>query len=262
MPDAKYDFSDVVAIIRRLRSENGCPWDNEQTYASLRKYLLEETYEALNAIDNADFPGLTEELGDCIWEILFIARLAEQDGHFTIDDVVQTLGEKMVRRHPHIFGDAKVDGAQDVLKQWAQIKLEEGKTDRTGEILARVPASLPALLRAFRIGERVAKVGFDWENADQVMEKFDEELDEFREAVADGSKARMEDELGDMIFTLVNLARHLDISPEDALRGATDKFTRRFRAVETTAREKGQALDALGIDELEALWRESKKRTD
>ncbi len=262
MRDKKYNFDDVLSIIRRLRSDDGCPWDNEQTYGSLRKYLLEETYEALDAIDSGDFSMLCEELGDCIWEILFIARIAEQEKRFSIDDVVQVLAKKMIRRHPHIFGEAKIKDSEAVLKQWARIKLEEGKTSFTSDILDKIPKSTPALLRAYRIGERVAKVGFDWENGDQVMEKFHEEIDEFKEAMDHGNKKRMEEEFGDMLFALSQVARHLDISPEDALRNASDKFTRRFSQVEKEAKEKGQELANMSIDQLEALWKNSKKKVD
>jgi MazG family protein len=255
-----YTFIEVVEIIRRLRSEGGCPWDNKQTLQTLRKYFLEEVYEAIDAIDQQDYPSLCEELGDSLWEILFIARIAEQEGHFTIDDVTQMLGEKMVRRHPHIFGDVKLDSSEQVLKQWAQIKLEEGKTTLTSEILEKVPHSLPALLRAFRIGERVSKVGFDWETTDQVFEKLDEETAEFHDAIKNGSQAQVEEELGDVLFTLVNLSRHLGVSPEDALRGATNKFTRRFTDVEKQAQAKGKALSDMDIEQLEALWQNAKKK--
>lgn len=259
MPGPIYDFEKVLGIIRRLRSENGCPWDNEQTYSSLRKYLLEETYEALDAIDKNDFEGLSEELGDCIWEILFIARIAEQDGHFSIDDVVQQLGEKMVRRHPHIFGEEKLEDSEQVLRQWAQIKLEEGKTSCTGDILSKIPGSMPALLRAYRIGERVAKVGFDWENPQQVMEKFQEELSELNDAIESKDKDKIEDELGDTLFALAQVARHLEVSPEDALRRASEKFTRRFANTEKQALGKGLSMEKMNIEELEALWQQSKK---
>ena len=259
MPGPIYDFEKVLGIIRRLRSENGCPWDNEQTYSSLRKYLLEETYEALDAIDHNDFEGLSEELGDCIWEILFIARIAEQDGHFSIDDVVQQLGEKMVRRHPHIFGEEKLEDSEQVLRQWAQIKLEEGKTSCTGDILSKIPGSMPALLRAYRIGERVAKVGFDWENPQQVMEKFQEELSELNDAIESKDKDKIEDELGDTLFALAQVARHLEVSPEDALRRASEKFTRRFANTEKQALGKGLSMEKMNIEELEALWQQSKK---
>ena len=259
MTELIYDFEKVMSIIRKLRSKDGCPWDNEQTFQTLRKYLLEETYEALDAIDKNDMEGLSEELGDCIWEILFIARIAEQDGHFSIDDVVSQLGEKMVRRHPHIFGEEKLENSEQVLKQWAQIKLEEGKTSRTGDILSKIPKSMPALLRAYRIGERVAKVGFDWENPQQVMEKFREELFEFDEAIKSKDQNKIEDELGDALFALAQVARHLEVSPEDALRRASDKFIRRYARIEKKAAKENVILEDLNIDELEALWQQAKK---
>ena len=260
MSKYRYNFNDVVNIVRRLRGENGCPWDNEQTYQTLRKYLLEEVYEALDAIDREDFDNLAEELGDSLWEILFLARIAEQDGSFVIDDVIDQLGHKMVRRHPHIFGDETVDDSEGVIKRWAQIKKEEGKTGKTSEVLKKVPQALPALLRAQRIGERVSKVGFDWETTDQVMEKLDEEIAEFKEAVQSGSKKDAEEEMGDLIFTLVNLARHMDVSAEDALRRTTEKFIRRFAEVERMAIAQGQELPEMGIEELETLWQNSKKK--
>jgi nucleoside triphosphate diphosphatase len=256
----RYDFDEVVTIIRRLRSPGGCPWDNEQTLQTLRKYLLEEVYEALDAIDNEQYDGICEELGDVLWETLFVARIAEQDGHFTIDDVVQGLGEKMVRRHPHIFGEEKLTDSDQVLKQWAQIKLEEGKTTRMGKILEGIPDSLPALLRAHRVSERVAKIGFDWENSGQVMEKFDEELTEFREAVDTGDSDRIEDELGDLLFTLINVARHMDLSAEDALRRTTGKFTTRFSQIERVLADRGETFEGKPIEELESLWQAAKKK--
>lgn len=253
-----YSFDDCVAIMRRLRSPEGCPWDNEQTIESVLKYFLEEAYEALDAADHHDWPGLAEELGDTLWEILFLARMAEQEGHFAIDDVLQVLGEKMVRRHPHIFGDAIINDSNDVLAQWAEIKKLEKKTTTAG-VMAQVPAALPALLRAHRVCERAAKVGFDWENPGQVWQKLEEEKAELAEAMASGGRDAIEHELGDMIFALVNLARHLDLSAEDAVRRATTRFIDRFTVVEEKAAAKGEPLKGKPIGELEALWQEAKK---
>ncbi len=262
MEKKSYDCRDCVEIIRRLRSENGCPWDNEQTHDSLRKYFLEEVYEALDAMDRRDFDGLKEELGDVLWEVFFIARIAEQEGRFSIEDIFQVLGEKMVRRHPHIFGEAVAPTSGDVVSQWAEIKKAEGKTTRTHDIIAKVPASLPALLRAFRISERAAKAGFDWENADQVMEKVREELGELEQARAEGKKDRMEEELGDLFFALVNLGRHLGISPEDGLRRTIGKFTQRFAKMEDELAKRGERLEEKTLPEMEELWQAAKADLD
>ncbi len=255
----RYTFDDCVAITRRLRGPGGCPWDNEQTLESVLKYFLEEAYEALDAADHRHWPGLAEELGDTLWEILFLARIAEQDNLFTIDDVLQQLGEKMVRRHPHIFGDVEIETSQQVLAQWAEIKKQEKKTDNHAGVLAKVPRSLPALLRAHRVSERAAKVGFDWENAGQVWQKLEEEKGELAEAIQSGDRAAIEHELGDAIFALVNLGRHLGITAEDAVRRATDRFITRFAKVEEAVTREGGNFQEKTIDELEALWQQAKK---
>lgn len=257
----KYDFDECVNIMRRLRSPDGCPWDNEQTLESILKYFMEEAYEALDAADHKDWPGLAEELGDTLWEILFLARIAEQDGLFTIDDVLQLLGEKMVRRHPHIFGESKLDSSAQVMRQWSEIKKEEKKTDNHTGVLAKVPVSLPALLRAYRVSERAAKVGFDWENADQVWQKLEEEKDELTEAIAGGDREKIEHELGDVIFAALNLGRHLEINAEDAVRRATNRFIERFAQVEKMVTETGGDFADMSIDELEELWQAAKKKT-
>lgn len=256
--DGRYDFDDCADIIRRLRSEDGCPWDNEQSYESLRKYFLEEAYEAIDAVDRRDFAGLREELGDVLWEILFMARIAEQDGHFRMEDVPQTLGEKMIRRHPHIFGPREELSSDEVVTRWETIKKSEGRTDKTHHILAKVPASLPSLLRAFRVSERAAKAGFDWENADQVAEKVREEWNELDEVRREGDLGRIEEELGDLLFVLVNYGRHLGVSAEDGLRGATEKFIRRFTRLENRLHEGGESFGDKSLEELEALWQRVK----
>ncbi|MBZ0273750.1 nucleoside triphosphate pyrophosphohydrolase [bacterium] len=255
---AKYDFDACVAIIRRLRGPGGCPWDNEQTYESLRKYFLEEVYEALDAIDRRDFPHLKEELGDVLWEILFLARIAEQDGHFDTSDVCQVLGEKMVRRHPHIFGDTVARDADHVIEMWSEIKKSE-KRDAPGtggvtHVLDKVPQALPALLRAFRVGERAAKEGFDWARPSEVLDKVREELAELEEAIETGDADRVEDELGDIIFALVNLGRHTNVSAEDGLRRTMAKFADRFSQMEDRLAAQGRRMRDCSIDELEAFW--------
>lgn len=258
----RYSFNDCVAIMKRLRSPDGCPWDNKQTIESVLKYFLEEAYEALDAADRRDWPGLAEELGDTLWEILFLARIAEQEGLFSIDEVLQLLGEKMIRRHPHIFGETTLETSEQVVAQWAEIKKLEKKTATSAGVLAKVPASLPALLRAHRISERVAQVGFDWENADQVWEKVEEEKEELAEAIHSGDPGRMEHELGDLFFALINLGRHLNLNAEDALRRTTDRFIKRFAEVEKQAAAQGEELAGKPIEELEALWQAAKKKLE
>ncbi|NLH50126.1 MAG: nucleoside triphosphate pyrophosphohydrolase [Myxococcales bacterium] len=255
-----YTFDDCLAIVRRLRSPNGCPWDNEQTLESVLKYFQEEVYEALDAADRRDWPGLTEELGDVLWEILFLARIAEQEDHFTMEAVLQILGEKMVRRHPHIFGDARIENSDQVLAQWSEIKKQEKKTATHAGVLTKVPGSLPALLRSYRLSERAASVGFDWENAGQVWAKVEEEKGELAAAMAAGDRAAVEHELGDLIFALVNLGRHLEINAEDAVRRAANRFVARFEAVEATYAGRGEKMADKTIAELEAEWQAAKKR--
>jgi len=257
---ARYSFEDCVAIVGKLHAPDGCPWDNEQTIESILKYFLEEAYEALDAADKRDWPGLAEELGDTLWEIIFLAHVAEEEGYFTIADVLQGVGEKMVRRHPHIFGETKLRSAEEVVEQWAKIKQAEKKNATYAGEMAKVPASLPALLRAYRVSERAAKVGFDWENAPQVWAKVEEEKGELAEAMASGDRAAIEHELGDMILALVNLGRHLDINAEDAVRRASTRFVNRFAEVERRVRARGETLAGKPINELEALWQAAKKK--
>ncbi|MCB1152703.1 nucleoside triphosphate pyrophosphohydrolase [bacterium] len=258
MTHPKYGFAECVEIIRRLRSENGCPWDNEQTIHSLRKYFLEETYEALDAMDRMDYADMKEELGDVLWEVLFVARIAEQEGQFAMEDIAQVLGEKMVRRHPHIFGEEANLTSEEVVQQWDAMKKVERRTDKTHHILDKVPESLPSVLRAFRISERAAKAGFDWDNPAQVLDKMHEELDEVAQAQAGGDPDELEEEFGDLMFAMVNYARHLHVSPEDALRRATAKFIRRFSRLEDSLHAAGEDFAGKTLDELEALWRRTK----
>lgn len=248
----------LVAIMDRLRGEDGCPWDREQTYRSLRGYLLEEAYEALEALDGVEQDAgkaLCEELGDLLLQIVFLSRLAKEQGRFTVDDVIEGINDKMIRRHPHIFGSESAENSAEVLDTWERIKRQE-KGERRGSLLDGLPAALPALVRAQRLGTKAARVGFDWESADQVVEKVDEELAELKAARTPEHRA---EELGDTIFALVQLARKLDIDPEAALEGANRKFRRRFGEVETRLAADGTAIDAAGFERLEHLWREAKR---
>ena len=262
-------FARLVDIMRTLRSPRGCAWDREQTVASLRPFVLEEAYEVVEAMDRGDRAALCEELGDLLLEAVFVAQICAEDGDFTIADAAEAVAAKLVRRHPHVFGggaDAAGDGTArrdlspaEVKRQWERIKREEragdpARGDRAG-LLDGLPEALPALLRASRLGARAANVGFDWDQAGQVVDKADEELAELRGAIAEGDPARIEEELGDLLFTVANAARKLRIDPESALRAANAKFTRRFRAVEQRLEDRGRTLHDASPDELEREWR-------
>ena len=260
MEEDRRDFKTLVAIMDRLRGPNGCPWDVEQTVHTLKKYMLEEVYEAVDAADREDWDDLAEELGDVLLEVVFMAKVCEQEGRFAIGDAVEHITTKLVRRHPHIFGDEEAKDADAVFRRWHKLKMAERGSNMSG-ILGKIPRHLPALLRAYRISERVSKVGFDWEKISQVLDKYDEEWREFRAALAGGDPARLEDELGDLLFTLVNVGRFLDLNAEDALRKATEKFTRRFREVEREFEERGEPMDEAGIAALEEAWQRAKRAT-
>src|SRR2546421_2459719 len=244
-------FVEFVAIVSRLRKE--CPWDMEQTHESLRAPLLEEAHEAIEAIDKKDFPELKKELGDLFLHIIFHADLAYEEGYFNLQEVIESECEKLIYRHPHVFGTTEVRNADDVAKNWEQLKRKEsGRTS----VLDGVPAALPALQRAGRIQEKAAKVGFDWKEPKQVLEKVREELDEF---LAETDPKRREEEFGDLLFSLVNFSRHAKIEPETALRGATVKFENRFRSVEKIVESSGKEWQKHDLEELDAIWDEVKK---
>ncbi len=252
----------LVGVMRRLLAPNGCPWDREQSLETLRKYVLEEACEVIDAIDSGDREALREELGDLLLQVVFQAELLRKEGRFAIDDVVSGIVEKLVSRHPHVFGDVKADTADEVLTNWEKIKAKE-KQGRG--ILGGVPRSLPALVRAQRIGEKVSRVGFDWKDDRGSMEKVREELGELERAIASGDVDAKEDELGDTLFALVNLARHLDVDAEGALRRTIDKFTKRFAHVEERVRENhggwgDTGKDKLPLETLDRYWEEAKAK--
>ncbi|OGP84326.1 MAG: nucleoside triphosphate pyrophosphohydrolase [Deltaproteobacteria bacterium RBG_16_54_11] len=250
-------FSDLVAIMARLRGEDGCPWDRRQTKEDLKPFLIEETYEILEALDRGDDQGLQEELGDLLFHIIFMARIAEEEGAFDIADVTHGVAEKMVRRHPHVFGSSEVSGPREVEANWAKLKAAEKPR---GSLMEGLPLHLPALMRAFRLTQRASEVGFDWEHKDQVWAKLEEELKEFQEALREERKDALREELGDILFTLVNLARFIGVDPEDALRRVTNKFAERFIYIERRLREQGKAPHESSLAEMDALWEESKKK--
>ena len=254
-------FAELVRIMARLRAKDGCPWDREQTHASLKPYMLEEAYEALEAIDAEDDGELCKELGDVLLQVVFHAQIAAEEQRFDIDQVAQAIADKLIRRHPHVFGDVKVDGAEQVLTNWEQIKRQERQDQtETPSVLDGVPKQLPALLRAQRIQHKASKVGFDWPDAAGPLDKISEELAELRRAVQAGDSAATEDEFGDLLFALVNLGRFLKLTPEEALRGAVEKFERRFRAVEEAVAEQGSKVEDLDLAALDRIWDQVKAR--
>ncbi|MCA9540628.1 MAG: nucleoside triphosphate pyrophosphohydrolase [Myxococcales bacterium] len=257
------EFERLVAIMARLRAPDGCPWDRKQTLDSLRQWLVEETYEVLDAIERRDVRAHCDELGDLLLQVVFQAQIRAEEGSFDVGDVARAIADKMQRRHPHVFGDAVIDDTAELRRAWAQIKAQEqsARGERRGT-LDGVPPALPALLRALRLGQKAAGVGFDWPDVTRVMAKIDEERDELIAAMADGDPGRVEAELGDLLFSVVNLARHLNVDPETALHAASARFSARFSAVEAGVRADGHEISTLAIDALEARWQAAKRRLD
>ena len=299
MPTTGERFERAVSIMARLRGPGGCPWDREQTFDSVKPYTLEETYEVLEAIDNRDWDELTGELGDLLLQVLFYAQMAKDQGTFSIDEVLDRLSNKLVDRHPHVFGDVKAETSSEVLRNWEALKAEEktkrrnahaGQTDGNEKdagavesVLAGISSAMPALLEAHKLSSRAARVGFDWPNVDGLLEKLREETEELREQLRDfpapgprpgGSdvagaggqqipedlRERLEDEVGDLFFVLVNIARYLSLDPESALRKTNRKFKRRFQWIEERLRASGQSPREATADELESLWQQSKRQ--
>ena len=254
-------FERLVEIMAQLRAPGGCPWDREQTFESIKKYTLEETYEVLDAIDRRDWADLRDELGDFLLQAVFYAQMASEEKRFDIGDSLDAINEKLIRRHPHIFADAVAATGDDVKKRWDEIKAEErqGKPEAPQGLLATVPRALPALVEAQQITSRAAGVGFDWSNAGEVLAKLDEELKEFDRARENGVQDQIEDELGDLLFVLVNLARFVKVDPEQALRRTNAKFRHRFGHVERRLAVQGRQVSGTPIEELEALWQEAKR---
>src|SRR5690349_13557536 len=252
-------FNQLLAIMHRLRAPGGCPWDREQTLASLRPYVLEETYEVLEAIDAGDVDGHREELGDLLLQIVFQAELRQEAGAFGFAEVADAISDKLVSRHPHVFGDSQVKDAEGVLKQWSALKREEKRKKGGGKsVLEGVPRELPALARADRLTEKASRIGFDWPDAAGARAKVAEELGEVDAAIASGDRAEVERELGDLLFAVVNLARKLAVAPEEALRGTIGRFIDRFEHVERGLERAGVAHGAATLEQMDALWDEAK----
>jgi MazG family protein len=290
MPTTGERFERAVAIMERLRAPGGCPWDREQTFDSIKPYTLEETYEVIEAIDNRDWNELTGELGDLLLQVLFYAEMAKEQGTFSLDDVLDRLSNKLIDRHPHVFGEVKADTAADVKRNWEALKTEERKK-RSGDgtsdaaagrpsILAGISSAMPAMLEASKLSSRAAQVGFDWPNIEGLFEKLDEETKELREHLRESEplypqgrgiagsgrqplpenlRERVEEEVGDLFFVLINLARYLSVDPELALRGTNRKFKRRFQWMEQRLSESGRSADQAEMNELETLWQSAKR---
>jgi tetrapyrrole methylase family protein/MazG family protein len=257
MTEEKKGFDRLVEIMRRLRAPGGCPWDAEQSHESLKRYLIEESYEVIEAIDKNDAELLKEELGDLLLQPVFHAAIAEENGIFTMDDVLAAINDKLVRRHPHVFGEQTVKTAAEQVANWERIKKEE-KGEERRSALAGVPPHMPALMKAQKITEKAARVGFDWEHVDQVFAKVLEELHELEETMAEGDQARMEAELGDLLFAIVNLGRFLSLDPEQALGKTIARFTRRFAYVEGALHAAGRPMKEATLEEMDLLWEEAK----
>jgi MazG family protein len=254
-------FEELVRIMHRLRAPGGCPWDAEQTHDSIKPYLIEEAHEVAEAIDARDDNELCTELGDLLLQIMFHSEMAAEQQRFTIADVIGAISDKMVRRHPHVFGDTQVSGADDVLRNWSRIKAAERKETADASALAGVPRAMSALLRAQRLGEKAGHAGFDWADGRGVIAKLREELDELEAAVESADLVRAEAELGDLLFAATSLARHLRLRSEDALKGAADRFERRFRHMERALAAQQRDIHGATPEELDALWEAAKKET-
>jgi tetrapyrrole methylase family protein / MazG family protein len=254
-------FETLRRVIATLRGPNGCPWDRKQTHESLKRYLLEEAYELFEAIDENDDEHMIEELGDVLLQVMLHAQIGEDEGMFSIDDVIRGITEKMIRRHPHVFGDITVENAEQVVENWQRIK-EKEKKDRPASLLDDVPKSLPNILKAYEFQKKAAKVGFDWDDVQPMWEKVEEEIAEFkREALEEeNARSRLISEFGDILFALINIARYYDINPEEALHTTNRKFYQRFSYIEEQARKSGVALTSLSLAELDRFWEEAKEK--
>lgn len=251
-------FAELLDVMAQLRGANGCPWDKEQSHASLRTFLLEESHELLDALDKGQSAQIREELGDLLHQIIFHCQIAAESGAFTAEDVVRDLKNKMVRRHPHVFSDKALPDSDAVLKQWAKIKASEKDSETPNSVLGNLPKSMPALARAQTITERASQVGFDWPDVIQVWGKVEEELAELKTASSSGDKRRTGEELGDLLFSLVNLSRFLGLQSEDVLAQATERFIKRFSYIETRLDKAGTSPAASSLEVMDRLWAEAK----
>ena len=254
-----FNFDDLVKIMKFLRAPDGCPWDRVQTHESIRSNFIEETYEVIEAIDNKDNELLKEELGDVLLQVVFHSEMAEEDGAFDINDVVNDICKKLVVRHPHVFGDVKADNSDEALKSWDNVKMATKSQKKQSEAMLSVSRALPSLMRAAKIQQKAAKVGFDWDDVSGALDKTEEELGELRAAVSGGNQAEQSEELGDLLFSVVNVSRFLKLDSEKALYDACDKFTGRFTQLENLAESRNIDIRTATLEQLDSLWEEVKK---
>lgn len=255
-----YNVQDLVEIMKLLRAPDGCPWDAEQTHESIKKNLIEETYEVIEAINKKDNDLLCEELGDLLMQVVFHAQMEAEEGTFDFDAVADGVCKKLIERHPHVFGDVSISGVDDVLTNWDAIKRKTKKQKTTTESMLSVPRELPALMRATKLQKKAADVGFDWSEVSGALEKLEEEIAELRQAISNSDKENMAEELGDVLFSAVNVSRFIKVDAEESLTSASDKFLSRFTKVENLAAERGIDMKSVGIDELDKLWDEAKSK--
>lgn len=255
-----YKIDDLLRIMEILRSPSGCPWDMAQTHESIKKDFIEETYEVIEAINKNDKVLLQEELGDVLMQVVFHARIEEEAGSFVFDDVVDGICKKLIERHPHVFGNVAVNGTDDVLTNWDTIKRKSKHQDTFSSAMDAVPRELPALMRSTKIQQKAKKSGFDWKNSEGAFEKLSEELEELKDACKENNSEHIAEELGDVLFSVVNVSRFLNVDAEEALTAATDKFIQRYKIVEKTAAEQGIDMKESDISELDRLWNEAKEK--
>ncbi|MEG0132872.1 MAG: nucleoside triphosphate pyrophosphohydrolase [Clostridium sp.] len=253
------DFQDLINVMSKLRSEDGCMWDLEQTHESLKRYLIEECYEVIEAIDEQDDEKIVEELGDVLLQVIFHAQIGKEDGYFNINDIISSITNKMINRHPHIFSNVKVNDTTEILDNWDTIKSEEKKFNSYTDTLKHIPKCLPGLIRADKVQRKAGKVGFDWKDVEPAMEKVLEELQEIKDVYKSSDVSKIQEEVGDLIFATVNIARLLDIDPEFAVNYTIDKFIRRFEFIEESGTKRGIDIKSMSLEEMENLWSEAKK---
>jgi len=260
MSDATESFRKLIEIVDTLMGKNGCPWDNVQTRESLKPYLVEETYEVLEALDTNDPDQIKDELGDLLYQILFHSKISSKNNEFDIKDVLNNLKEKMVRRHPHVFKEGQINTPDQVIERWEEIKKEEKTHSNHPSILDSVPKQLPSLLRAQKLQKKAAKEGFDWDEISDVFDKLDEEISEFKSAVLEGKGTDIQSELGDILFVLVNIAKFKKIDAEEALRSTNNKFIKRFQHIEKEVAKQGKTLKETSLEDMERHWQNAKKQ--